>query len=187
MGRTAGIGATGPAEIQAIQLLRTLAAMTVAVVHLALGFADHVNDGLGIASARPLLNQLGQAGVALFFMVSGYVMIVASAGHFGTSGGSQWFWRRRAVRVLPPYWIATLLLVPLLALHGEQAALGDLLRSLVCCGPIGRPTGARRFPYCGRGGRCFTSWCSTFCSGSASAVGASGPWGWQWAASRRCR
>lgn len=35
-------------KIAAIQLLRAVAALTVAAAHLAFGFADHVGPGLGL-------------------------------------------------------------------------------------------------------------------------------------------
>ena len=132
-------------EIQPIQLLRALAALAVATVHLALAYADHVGAGLGVDRWHPLLNQLAQASVALFFMVSGYVMVLASARAFGQPGGSAWFWRRRAFRVLPPYWLASALMLGVLAWQGAVPAAADVARSAVLW-PYWPATGAMPVP-----------------------------------------
>ena len=52
--------------------------------------------------------QFGTSGVDLFFVVSGFIMVVT------TSSGTVTpfdFWRRRLVRVVPLYWLLTLLMV----------------------------------------------------------------------------
>lgn len=116
---------------RSIQLLRALAALTVALTHMAYGFADHVGVGLGIDAARPVANHLGQVAVATFFLVSGYVMVVSSRRLFGEAGGSRRFWFRRANRILPPYWIVTLLLLAIYPLAGLGAGWPDVVRSLV--------------------------------------------------------
>ena len=110
----------GPAEsrpkVAAIQALRALAALSVALVHLTFGFARHVDRQL---AWLPSGEQLAQAAVALFFVISGCVMVLSSGPLFGSVRGSLTFWRRRAVRVLPPYWIATGLLVATVAALGR--------------------------------------------------------------------
>ncbi len=66
-------------KIAAIQLLRALAAFTVAAGHIAFGFADHIGQGLGRAWPSQVSGQVsGQLAVMLFFIVSGYVMMVAA-------------------------------------------------------------------------------------------------------------
>jgi exopolysaccharide production protein ExoZ len=47
---------------------------------------------------------VGQAGVDLFFVISGFVMVYASTPLFGTPGGSILFLTRRLIRILPLYW-----------------------------------------------------------------------------------
>jgi peptidoglycan/LPS O-acetylase OafA/YrhL len=96
-------------RIAAIQLLRALAAITVAAGHIAFAFADHLGPGLGLA---PLWRSdwPGQLAVMLFFILSGHVMVLASAGQFGSPGARSLFWRRRFIRIMPPYWLATLML-----------------------------------------------------------------------------
>ncbi len=93
--------------IAAIQLLRALAALTVAVGHIAFAFADHLGGGLGIGRED---GGAGQIAVMLFFVVSGYVMVVSSRAMFGQSSARRVCWARRVIRIMPPYWIATGLL-----------------------------------------------------------------------------
>ncbi|MFL0672690.1 MAG: acyltransferase family protein [Erythrobacter sp.] len=96
--------AAGPDKVIAIQLLRFIAALIVAVLHMAFAFADHIGGGLGIG---PGDGRIGQAAVMLFFVISGYVMVVSSRGLFGRPGARGQFWRRRIIRIMPPYWLAT--------------------------------------------------------------------------------
>ncbi len=124
----AAAGESAP-PIQSIQLLRAVAAGSVALTHLAFGFSDHVGDGLGLGSDD---GQVGQTAVALFFLVSGYIMVVSSAKLYGTERGTAQFWQRRAIRILPPYWLATGLLLAVLAwlerpIEGRQIAPSLLL------------------------------------------------------------
>ena len=72
------------------------------------GFANWITPGLGIGRAHPFVSEVA---VALFFVVSGYVMVVTSKPLFGTRGGPLAFWKRRLIRIMPPYWIATALMV----------------------------------------------------------------------------
>jgi peptidoglycan/LPS O-acetylase OafA/YrhL len=107
-------------KITAIQLLRALAALTVTAVHLAIALADHVPPGLGLPPGWTGERE-GQGAVMLFFIVSGYVMVIAARGAFGRAGARAVFWRRRAVRILPPYWIATAQLAGVLVTFYRQA------------------------------------------------------------------
>jgi peptidoglycan/LPS O-acetylase OafA/YrhL len=121
--------ASATRRIAAVQLLRALAAGFVAAAHLALAFADHIGAGFG---RTPDLDRGAQIAVAVFFVVSGYVMVIAARGLFGQAGARRIFWARRAVRILPPYWIATLLLLAmLLALPHPNVAWDELAMSLL--------------------------------------------------------
>lgn len=106
-GTAADMGKQPDGKIAAIQLLRAVAALTVAAGHIAFAFADNIGAGLGMAGGD---GRSGQVAVMLFFIVSGYVMVVASQGLFAQPGARRAFWSRRLVRIMPPYWIATGLL-----------------------------------------------------------------------------
>lgn len=115
-------------KVAAIQLLRALAALSVAAGHIAFAFADHLGPGLGLAWRA---EASGQIAVMLFFIVSGYVMVIAAQGQFGQPGARWLFWRRRFIRIMPPYWLATgLLAVIFLTLFPTPIDPGRFLLSL---------------------------------------------------------
>ncbi|ANU07189.1 acyltransferase family protein [Paraurantiacibacter namhicola] len=105
------------AKIVSVQALRALAAGTVALVHIAWGFADHVGGGFGV---RIDMERAAQAAVVVFFVISGFIMVVASRHLFGEPGARRIFLLRRAIRILPPYWIASALLAAVLGLMLAQ-------------------------------------------------------------------
>ncbi|UYV15669.1 acyltransferase family protein [Porphyrobacter sp. ULC335] len=117
-------------KVSAIQLLRALAALTVAAVHIAFGFADQLGNGLGLGH-----NWRGereaQLAVMLFFIISGYVMVTAAQGRFGTPGARGTFWRRRFIRIMPPYWLASALMAAVLTIFFARTPdAAHFLRSL---------------------------------------------------------
>ncbi|WP_172970179.1 acyltransferase [Erythrobacter sp. THAF29] len=112
----------------AIQLMRILAASYVAFVHLAFAFADHVGNGLGIPRPPYIF---AETAVALFFVVSGYVMVTSSREMFGRPRATLTFWRRRIVRIMPSYWLATLALAVILGvLYARWVGGNELALSL---------------------------------------------------------
>jgi peptidoglycan/LPS O-acetylase OafA/YrhL len=117
-------------KIVAIQLMRAVAALTVAAVHIAFAFADHIGPGFALASGWRGERE-AQGAVMLFFIVSGYVMVTAAEGRFGVPGARGDFWRRRFVRIMPPYWLASLLLAAVLVIFFRRDLdFGHVLRSL---------------------------------------------------------
>ena len=116
-------------KVEAIQLLRAAAAATVAILHMAFAFADHIGPGLGFDGANPQ-GSSGQTAVALFFIVSGYVMLVSSAQLFGQTGAARTFWTRRLVRILPSYWLASTLLALVFLAIGSKIEPGRFATSL---------------------------------------------------------
>jgi peptidoglycan/LPS O-acetylase OafA/YrhL len=79
-----------------LQLLRALAAMMVVVGHLQPLFA-RVHPALAWVG-------LGRAGVDLFFVISGFVMVYTT--RRGDQGPGE-FARRRIGRIVPLYWLVT--------------------------------------------------------------------------------
>lgn len=112
-----------PADLASIQFLRGVAA-TMVVFHHALGqFA-------GIHNLLP--TEEGAMGVDLFFVISGFVMTYTTA-RAGYSAGD--FLKRRAVRIVPLYWVMTALVAVLLFLAAElvnnsRFTLDSFLQSL---------------------------------------------------------
>lgn len=88
--------------------LRGLAILMVTGFHLWLALG-RIQVSVGPLHATPLL-AYGAAGVGLFFVISGYSLYSPVAA--GRWSGTQAFYRRRAVRLLPAYYLALLLWLP---------------------------------------------------------------------------
>jgi exopolysaccharide production protein ExoZ len=92
-------------QIDSIQVLRGIAALSVAVGHVQ-------RNAILVAAANhrefnPILLDLTEAGVDLFFVISGFVMVYASRDLFAASGGGLVFMSRRIARIVPVYWFMT--------------------------------------------------------------------------------
>lgn len=118
-------------QIVPIQILRGLAALAIVVLH-----AFHDAEFLALARGWSFTAPdwpLG-AGVDLFFVISGFVMVVASQKLFAQPGAPYKFLGRRLARIVPIYWAATsLFLIILLArpevLNSPLPDMGEILRS----------------------------------------------------------
>lgn len=109
-----------------VQALRAIAALLVVVVHLEL-----LGAALGIGTGPDGFGRFA-AGVDLFFVISGFIMVHTTTRRPVGPGG---FLLNRLVRIAPLYWLLTFavfamaLLVPAL-FGGTRAESGALLRSL---------------------------------------------------------
>lgn len=101
-----------------IQSLRFIAAFMVVITHTTFMIGErfhHIGDN---GAWRE-----GNAGVDLFFVISGFVMAISSAQLQNHPHGAREFIIRRLMRIVPLYWVATtlklcaVLLVPALTLH----------------------------------------------------------------------
>lgn len=99
-------------RIESLQCLRGLAALAVVLFHLR-GVEIKYLQGPMVLDA---LARYADAGVDLFFVVSGFVMTTIAAGRYAKVGESERFLVKRAWRVLPMYWIFTTLVVVLMAM-----------------------------------------------------------------------
>lgn len=120
-------GDHGTDRIGRIQYARAIAALTVMLSHAATDVAVH--GGFPPFS----LVQLGAAGVDLFFIISGFVMVHSSTTLFGKPGARRLFLERRIWRVVPLYWAATLAYGLMLVLRGNGGALslGQFAASMI--------------------------------------------------------
>lgn len=113
-------------QIVSVQVLRALAALTVAFGH-----AQHDAKvqalKLGAGFERVHLLPWG-AGVDLFFVISGFIMVHASERLFGRADAPARFLARRLARIVPLYWLFTALyLLVLVRAHmAEGRSLPDL-------------------------------------------------------------
>jgi exopolysaccharide production protein ExoZ len=94
-------------QLYGIQALRALAALMVAVHHAqhdAVVVAQRAGATFAPSTLLPWM-----AGVDIFFVVSGFIMVHASAGLFDRPDGAKLFLARRLARIVPVYWAATTL------------------------------------------------------------------------------
>ena len=95
-------------RLPAVQILRALAALSVVIGH-----ALSESRWFGAAGGYgPIVNMhQWTAGVDLFFVLSGFIMMWTFGHRFGEPRAWREFLRRRLARVLPLYWIFTALMV----------------------------------------------------------------------------
>lgn len=111
--------------IISIQILRAVAALSVAIGHSQNFFAPHA-ERAGIAFERSNLLPWG-AGVDLFFVISGFIMVVSSERLFGTTGATWTFLGRRLKRIIPLYWAVMVLILVKMAVQGKPLPDGASL------------------------------------------------------------
>jgi exopolysaccharide production protein ExoZ len=109
--------------ISGIQLLRTIAATAVIIAHVQYDFGHRQS----LPDLLPSwLGGFG-AGVHLFFVISGFIMVYSSERLFGRSGGSVEFLSRRIARIVPIYWTMTTLMLSYDVARGFAAADTSIL------------------------------------------------------------
>lgn len=97
--------------------LRALAALFVVIHHTVLQFFDFDMHGLkGPARAFVKFFWEGHLAVDLFIVLSGFcLMMPVVLSQYTLKGGALKFYKKRAYRILPPYYIATLVSLLLIA------------------------------------------------------------------------
>jgi peptidoglycan/LPS O-acetylase OafA/YrhL len=116
-------------KIHFLQAARAVAAWLVVADHALLELSHNAPD----SRVTHLAWSLGSAGVYVFFVISGFIMVHISWDDFGRRAASVGFLRRRIIRIVPLYWLATLAALAyhnVSATHGAHAGLSDLVFSL---------------------------------------------------------
>ncbi|HEX8224708.1 MAG TPA: acyltransferase [Allosphingosinicella sp.] len=138
-GSSKGARPSGVGPYLALQGLRAAAAFLVVVDHALIAGTD---TGLLGAEFRPFAAFVGLLGVYVFFVISGVVMMLGHGGDFGRPGAGLRFAARRVSRIVPLYWLATILVV---LLRPNSASLAKFIKSLLFIphqmtgGPYGWP------------------------------------------------
>lgn len=70
----------------------------------------HLSGILSLAGSAYDLGEIGHAGVDLFFVISGFIMVYTT--HHGRAGPAAFF-LRRVERIVPMYWLVTLMVFSL--------------------------------------------------------------------------
>ncbi len=127
-----------------IQILRAAAALAVCVHHAGYDagrLAERAGTTFPLAGLFPWMS-----GVDVFFVISGFIMVYASADLFAAPGGRATFIAHRLARIVPLYWaltsafLAVALLVPG-ALNSGAPSAGEIAASYLFW-PVARADGA---------------------------------------------
>jgi len=127
------------------QILRFIAAAAVLTKHSIVLFLP----------GSALLTIPWSGGVDLFFVISGFIMAWLTRDWFGRPGASGQFLLRRAIRIIPPYWfftslmVATLLIAPDAPRH-TRFAIGPAIASYAFF-PWPRPSDGGVWPLLAQG------------------------------------
>ncbi|MBV9827112.1 MAG: acyltransferase [Alphaproteobacteria bacterium] len=116
-----GASGSGQTPLASIQVLRALAALGVTAAHSVEQFAKR----LGLPGVLPDLS-LGMAGVDLFFVISGFIMVYASEPLFAQPRAPLIFALRRLARIVPLYWAISSVVLVYVLLHYHDLAAANI-------------------------------------------------------------
>lgn len=109
--------------ISTLQAGRAIAATSVAAFHLSIMMASARYGGTHVFGEY---TRYGKHGVDFFFVLSGFIILLAHARDVGHAGAWGPYLYRRFVRVYPIYWLYTLVFVAvLLVAGGTDASMPD--------------------------------------------------------------
>jgi exopolysaccharide production protein ExoZ len=143
------VAAQGIGRLQSIQALRAVAAVGVifthAITRIGITFPDKAHDSF---LTRPGFLTIGDSGVDLFFVISGFIILYVHRSDFEKARAPLYFMAKRIFRVVPIYWFLTTVTVFLLAFapqlfrtHYSGIDVPWIVGSYVFL-PIPPPTGA---------------------------------------------
>jgi exopolysaccharide production protein ExoZ len=95
-----------------LQVLRVMAAVLVLITHSGFYASERLDRSFKYWAT-------GAAGVDLFFVISGFVMVYSSVNLIEDRKGWLKFCQRRVVRIVPMYWIATTVKLVVMLSAGE--------------------------------------------------------------------
>lgn len=97
---------TSSSHLGTIQLLRFLAAVMVVIYHAIV----YIGPDSKASFPETLYEYawIGAAGVHVFFIISGFIMVLTSWNAFAAEGAMRRFITRRFIRIYPIYWIVAL-------------------------------------------------------------------------------
>jgi peptidoglycan/LPS O-acetylase OafA/YrhL len=111
--------------ISTLQAGRAMAALSVAAFHLSINMAAPRYGGVDVFREA---TRHGARGVDFFFVLSGFIILLAHARDVGHPAAWGHYLYRRFVRVFPVYWLYTAVFVAVLAvMGGTDAAMPDKL------------------------------------------------------------
>lgn len=103
-------------NLPSVQLLRAIAAISVCIVHC--------NTMYWMIRGHPkhlIVTYFMAAGVDLFFIISGFIIVLSSDRFFGQLSYS--FFIRRLARIVPIYWVSTFIYIYIQHIHVDTEIL----------------------------------------------------------------
>jgi exopolysaccharide production protein ExoZ len=110
-----------------------LAAAAVAIVHFETIWQILIGHAGGPVMSFPL-----SSGVDVFFVISGFIMVLSSEQYFAAPGGSLEFLTRRLARIVPLYWLTSVVAIFLMSLPFDW---NSLVKSAIFI-PYQKPNGS---------------------------------------------
>jgi exopolysaccharide production protein ExoZ len=114
--------------IEAIEVLRAIAALTVAFAHIII-IGGVMSERVG--GHRPANMERWGAGVDLFFVISGFIMVHSAGAMFAEPRAGIVFLARRLARIVPLYWVGTAILLIGFLHSGAQFSVTQIATSLL--------------------------------------------------------
>ncbi len=114
--------------------MRGIAAVAVVLCHA----ARHVDKAFG-ATAATFPFQVGHAGVDLFFVISGFIILFVYRGDIDRPRRLPHYLARRFTRVVPLYWVGLAMSVVLATAGGHPVALPRLALSATLLPTVAEP------------------------------------------------
>jgi exopolysaccharide production protein ExoZ len=115
-------------KIEIIQVLRGIAVMMVVIFHL----KAIMNPGDFLRKELDFLFNAGAAGVDIFFVISGFIMVYVTRKLSGGFSSSKTFLLKRVLRIWPLYIIATLAYALIVARHTFNFEIfSEIVKSLL--------------------------------------------------------
>jgi len=113
--RPATEAGTSSRNLVGIEVARGIAASLVVLYHA----ARHVDKNFGAPLLKEML-QFGHAGVDLFFVISGFIILHVHYNDIGNPSRLSRYMRRRCTRLLPTYWVALAVTILMALAGGNQ-------------------------------------------------------------------
>jgi len=117
-------------RLNTIQLLRAVAVLMVVHCHTIDLQPAHTKSGNSFQYQFFYLPNFGAAGVDIFFVISGFIITVISA-HYARSNKVYDFFIKRLIRVIPLYWLVSLLFIVISLVFGRHNPIGHIVMSFV--------------------------------------------------------
>jgi len=114
-------------NFKTLQLLRGIAALAVVLFH-----------GLEHTNLKNIFNY-GSAGVDLFFIISGFIIMYIHYSDIGKRKSLKSFLYKRFVRIFPTYWIVTISYIALISIFGHNLSIEYILKSFFLVPQLTQP------------------------------------------------